>query len=160
MGTHQFVHDFLASKRQQLHDELLRLLGLPHPLTCQDKWVILTNSPQLRLQHLSRTVPPATASPHLEQHANNLRRTSLQIFGQPDPPSAALDPTATRIQLHLPLRLGGFGITSFPSEACAAAFLSSTARAASALSAAAPHLHPFAALRSAALDTWRPLRIE
>jgi hypothetical protein len=61
LSTDQLAHDFLACKRQEVLDELQRLAGLPHPLPCQDKWVILTHSKQLRLQHLSRTVLPATA---------------------------------------------------------------------------------------------------
>jgi hypothetical protein len=91
------------------------MLGrLPHPHTWQDKWVILTHSMQLRLQHPSRTVPPATARSQLEQHAADLRRTALQIFGHPDLHAAGLNPEATCLQLHLPLRDGGSGITAFP----------------------------------------------
>jgi hypothetical protein len=51
------VRDFLSRKRQEVRDEIRRLVDLPHPLTSQDKWVILSHSLQLRLQHLSRTVP-------------------------------------------------------------------------------------------------------
>jgi hypothetical protein len=56
-GTDPFVHDFLSRKRQEVRDEIQRLLDLPHPLTCQDKWVILSRSLHLRLQLLSRTIP-------------------------------------------------------------------------------------------------------
>jgi hypothetical protein len=35
--TNPFVHEFLASKRQAVSDELQRLTDLPHPVTCQDK---------------------------------------------------------------------------------------------------------------------------
>jgi hypothetical protein len=124
IGNDQFVHDFLARKRQEVHDELQRLTDLPHPLTCQDKWGILCHSMQLRLQHLSHTVPPATARPHLEQHAADLRCTALQICGQPDLHAARLNSEATCLQLHLPLRDGGFGIAVFPPGTCSAAFLS------------------------------------
>jgi hypothetical protein len=39
--------------------------------------------------------------------------------------TAGLNPTAVRLQLHLLLRNGGFGITNFPPDVFAAAFLSS-----------------------------------
>jgi hypothetical protein len=88
IGTEQFVHEFFARKQNDVHDELQRLSELPHPLTCQDKWVILTHPLQLRLQHLSRTVPAAIAAPHLEQQADDLRRAAIHVIGQPDPQTA------------------------------------------------------------------------
>jgi hypothetical protein len=54
-----------------------------------------------------------------------------------------------------PPKLAIFSPKSIPPQACDAAFLSSTAHAATALSIAAPHLHPFAAPNSAALEAWR-----
>jgi hypothetical protein len=57
---------------------------------------------------------------------------------------------ATTLQLHLPLSEGGFGVSVFPPTAGAAAFMSSSTRAASALSAAATHLHHFSAPTGAA----------
>jgi hypothetical protein len=79
----------------------------------------------------------ATASPHVEQHAADRRSTSLQLFGQPDRQTAVVHPAAFCLQLQLLLRDWGFGITSVPLEACAAAFLSSEARISTAVSAAA-----------------------
>jgi hypothetical protein len=83
IGTVQILFEFLAHKRQQVHAELQRLADLPHPLTCQDKWVILTRSLQLRLQHLSCAVPSATASPHLEQHADDLLGLHITVTKRP-----------------------------------------------------------------------------
>jgi hypothetical protein len=37
IGTAQFVNEFLARKRLEVHDELQRLANLPHPLTWQGK---------------------------------------------------------------------------------------------------------------------------
>jgi hypothetical protein len=125
IGTDSFVRDFLSRKRKDVRDKIQRLVDLPHPLTFQDKWVILSRSLQLRLQHLSRTVPWAAASPYLQQHAADLREATLTLFGQPDHCTAGLNPTATNFQLHLPLREGGFGVNDFPPAACAAAFISS-----------------------------------
>jgi hypothetical protein len=51
--TEPFVHDFLSCKRQEVRGEIQRLTNLPHPLTFQDEWVILSRSLQLRLHHLS-----------------------------------------------------------------------------------------------------------
>jgi hypothetical protein len=84
IGTDSFVCDFLSSKRQEVRHEIQRLVDLPHPLTFQEKWVILSRSLQLWLQHLSRTVLWAAASPHLQQHAADLRQATLKLFGQPD----------------------------------------------------------------------------
>jgi hypothetical protein len=71
--------------------------------------------------------------------------TPLSACSHSVPQTSSFNPTAVRLQLHLPLRDGGFGITKFSPEACAAAVLSSAIHAATALSTAAPHLHPFAA---------------
>jgi hypothetical protein len=71
IGTDSFVRDFLSRKRKDVRDKIQRLVDLPHPLTFQDKWVILSRSLQLRLQHLSRTVPWAAASVLLEGTSNN-----------------------------------------------------------------------------------------
>jgi hypothetical protein len=60
-----------------------------------------------------------------------------------------LIPAAAELRLHLPLRKGGFGVSGFPPAVCAAAFISSVTRAASALSANATNLHPFIAPTSA-----------
>jgi hypothetical protein len=154
IGTDSFVCDFLSRKRQEVHDEIQRLVDLPHPLTSQDKWVILSRSLQLWLQHLARTVPWAAASPHLQQHAADLRQATLTLFCQPDPRTAGLHPRASSLQLHLPLREGGFGVSDFPPASCAAAFISSAMRAASAFSAAATHLHPFSAPTSVTYACW------
>jgi hypothetical protein len=134
-GTVPFVRDFHSGKRQDARDEIQRSL-------------------QLRLQHLSRTDPWAAASPHLQQHAADLRQAILTLFDQPDPRTAGLNPTATSLQLHLLLREGGFGVSDFP-PACAAAFISSATRAASALSAAAINMHPFSAPTSATSACWQ-----
>jgi hypothetical protein len=83
LSTDQFVHDFLARKRQEVQDELQRLTELPHPLTCQDKWVILPHFMQLRLQHLSRTVPPATSRPHLYLFLIDSSVSRLVAFPRP-----------------------------------------------------------------------------
>jgi hypothetical protein len=69
--------------------------------------MMLSRSLQLRLQHLSRTIPWAAASPYLQQHTADLRDATLTLFRQPDPRTAGLSPTATDLQLHLPLREGG-----------------------------------------------------
>jgi hypothetical protein len=79
------VHEFLLRNRQHVHDELQRLSDLLHPLTCLDKWVISTDSLQLRHQHLSRTVPAAIATPHLEEHPDDLLCAAFHVIGQPDP---------------------------------------------------------------------------
>jgi hypothetical protein len=104
--------------------------------------------------HFLRTVPWAEGSPLLEQHAADLCLAALALFSQPDPRTAGLNPTATNIQLHLPLREGGFGVSNFPPAVCAAAFVSLAMRAASALSAAATHLHPFSAPTNATSTCW------
>jgi hypothetical protein len=122
--------------------------------------VILSRSVQLRLQHLSRTVPWADASPYLQHHAADLRNAALTLFGQPDPRTAGLSPTAINLQLHLPLREGGFGVSDFPPAACAAVFISSATRAASALSTAAAHLHPFSAPNGATFACWQSLHTQ
>jgi hypothetical protein len=83
----------------------------------QDKWEILYRSLRLRLQHLSGTAPWATASPYVRHHAADLRHAALTNFGQPDPRTTGLKPTATNLLLHLPLREGGFGVSDFPPAA-------------------------------------------
>jgi hypothetical protein len=44
--------------------------------------------------HFSRTVPWAEASPHLQEHAADLCQVALALFGQPDPRTAGINPTA------------------------------------------------------------------
>jgi hypothetical protein len=84
IGTNQFVRDLLSCKRQQVRDEIQRLFDLPHPLTCQDEWVILSRSLQLRLLHLSQTLLWASLT------SNN----TLQTFARlPSRSSASLTPT-------------------------------------------------------------------
>jgi hypothetical protein len=56
-----------------------------------------------------------------------------------------LNPTATNLQLHLPLQERGSGVSDFPPAACAAAFISSATRDATAVFATATHPHPFSA---------------
>jgi hypothetical protein len=85
---------------------------------------------------------------------------TLTLYDQPDPRTARLNPTATDLQLHLPLREGGFGVSDFPPAACAAAFISSVTRAASALSAAVTLLHPFSAPTSATSACWHFLHTQ
>jgi hypothetical protein len=53
IGTNPFVRDVLFHKWQEVREEIQRLIDLPYPLTFQDKWVILSRSLQLQLQHLS-----------------------------------------------------------------------------------------------------------
>jgi hypothetical protein len=72
------MHEFLTCKREEVHDELQRLSDLPHPLSCQDKW-ILTHSLQLRLQHLARAIPAAITTPHLEHFATSPFRSSTNL---------------------------------------------------------------------------------
>jgi hypothetical protein len=78
---------------------------------------------------------------------------ALALIGQPDPRIVGFNPTATRLQLHVPLREGGFGVREFLPPVCAASCLSTAARSASALSTAA-HLHPFSAPTSASSASW------
>jgi hypothetical protein len=85
IGTESFVCDFLSRKLQEVPHEIQRLVDLPQPLTLQDKWVILSRSLQLRLQHLSRTVPWGAASPHLQQHAADLRQAPSRSSANPTP---------------------------------------------------------------------------
>jgi hypothetical protein len=84
--------------------------------------VIPTHSQQLRLQHLTCIKTAAIAIPHSEQQADELHRAALQVIDQPDPQTAGLNPTAVRLQLHLPLRNRGYGIAKFPPNVCVAAF--------------------------------------
>ena len=70
---------------------------LPHPLTVQDKWVLLSFSLQQRLTHLQRCVPWEQAGPVLQEHAATLRTAALNIFGQPDPAGNGLIPEAVNI---------------------------------------------------------------
>jgi hypothetical protein len=58
IGTDQFVHAFLSSKQQQVRDEIQPLEDLPHPLTWQDKWVILSCSLHLRQFACSAPLSP------------------------------------------------------------------------------------------------------
>jgi hypothetical protein len=119
--------------------------------------VILCRSLQLRLQHLSRTVPWNVATPYLQQHASDLRHANLTLFGQYDNRTVGFNPTATNPQLNLPLREGGLGVSDFPPAACAAAFISAATQAPSALSAAATHLHPFTAPNRETSACWHLL---
>jgi hypothetical protein len=105
--------------------------------------VILSRFLHLQLQQLSRTGPWAAASPYLQHHTADLHQAALMLFDQPDPHSVELNPTATKLQLNLPLSKGGLGVSDLDPGACTAALNSSTTRAASALSAAAIHLHFF-----------------
>jgi hypothetical protein len=156
--TDPFVCDFLSRKRQEVRDKIQRLVDLLHPLTFQDKWMILCCSLQLRLQHLSQTVPWAAANPYLQQHAADLHHATLTLLGQPDHRTAGPNPMATDHQLHLPLREGGFGVSDYPPAARVAAFTSSATRAAFALSASTTHLHLFYAPASDTSACWHFLQ--
>ena len=105
---------------------------------------MFSQSLQAKLLHLSRTVPPALAGPLLSQHAADLRTAALHLLGQPDPTTAGLNEEAVRLQLHLPLRDGGFAVNDFPAELCAASFVTSNARTAALLDDDRQDLHPFA----------------
>jgi hypothetical protein len=52
IGTDPFVRDFLSRKRQEVCDKIRCPVDLHHPLTFQNKWLILSCFLQLRLQHL------------------------------------------------------------------------------------------------------------
>jgi hypothetical protein len=88
IGTDPFVRDFLSRKRQEVCDKIQHFVDLPHPLLFQDKWAILSGFLQLRLQHLSRTVPWPAASPT----SNNM----LQIFAMLPSPTSA-NPTPAQL---------------------------------------------------------------
>jgi hypothetical protein len=96
------------------------LVSLPTPLTCQDKWEVLTASLQLKLQHLTRTVPWQLCAPLLAAHTADLRQDALHVLGQPRPGADGLNPAAVHLQLHIPLRATGFGLLHFPPDLCAA----------------------------------------
>jgi hypothetical protein len=116
--------------------------------------VILSRSLQLRLQHLSCTVPWAAARLYHLQHAADLRNAAVTLLSQPDPRIAGLNPTAIILELHLQLREGALGVSDFSPAASDADFISSAMRAASSLSATTTHLHPFAVRTSTTSACW------
>jgi hypothetical protein len=65
---------------------------------------------------------------------------------------------ATDLQLHLPLREGGLGVSDYPAAARVAALIASATQAASALSATTTHLHPFHAPASDISACWHFLQ--
>jgi hypothetical protein len=73
-GTDHFVRDFLFRKGHEIRVELNRLVCLPHSLTCRDKWVIVSRSLQLRLQHISPNVSWAATLT-----SNNMLQTSARL---------------------------------------------------------------------------------
>jgi hypothetical protein len=63
-------------KIRHMRAKLDLLVSLPAPLTRQDKWVVLTRSLQLKLQHLTRTTPWRLCAPLLEAHT-----AALHVLG-------------------------------------------------------------------------------
>jgi hypothetical protein len=68
IGSENFVKAFFQPKTQHICAQLDLLVSLPAPLTRQHKWAVLTRSLQLKLQHLTRTIPWQLCAPLLQTH--------------------------------------------------------------------------------------------
>ncbi len=143
IGSAHFMDACVAQRREAVKVLLDRLVELPSPLTIQDK-TLLTKSLQLRLLHLTRTVPWEHASGSFRRHAADVRAAALQILGEPNPAASRLNPEAVRLQLHLPHRLAGFALQPLTPDVCTASYLSCAAQAQLVLQTAPAWLHPFA----------------
>jgi hypothetical protein len=123
-------------------------MGYPVPLPATTAPAPLPHSSMGRCH----PVPPTTRCKSSPNYPHRLRPAR--------PPHSRVEPYGHQPPAPSPTAGGGFGVSDIPPVACAAAFLSSATRAASTLSAAATHPHPFSAPASATSACWHFLHTQ
>lgn len=122
MGSQEYTNQFL----QRTHNKLFAFSNLVTSLpSTQIAFLILRYCAAARAIHLARCIPPSDPCfQHFMQTADSLLASCVgRLANHPD-----LSPSQTA-QIHLPIRLGGLGITSLRAI-CHPAFIASSASAA------------------------------
>jgi hypothetical protein len=166
-GTPIGTDDYITAHMEDYSDQAIalirRLQDLPPALTAQAKFLLLSRSLQRRLTHFTRVVrPPLALSPlaKLQTTVENAAFLILNLAADPDAAATmGLHHPLVRMQLQLPLREEGFGLTAtgvvHDSRAAehqrslllhTASFLAAAAHCHDALPEAHPSLRPFSQL--------------